>query len=197
MKGTFFMAANTSAHFAPARLDVQFGAVTQLVASLENLDAWAARLADETSWGWAGALESDPFQTRSGPQIASAADPDRNLDGAQAREQLALFSGHSCDVWNGVLWPALIALPELAAVQYLPTSALPPLERQLLAIGVGVVQTPDVLLVVTPAVGLSPREKAIVLRRLAELAEIQKISVVLLSQPHRALEDQVPAIWLN
>lgn len=191
------MSADPSAYFAPARIDVQFGAVTQLVASLENLDAWAKKLADETSWGWAGALESDPFQARTGPQVASAADPDRNLDGALAREQLALFSGHTCDVWNGVLWPALIALPELAAVQYLPTSALPPLERQLLAIGVGVIQSPDILLVAAPADGFSPQEKAIVLRRLAELAEIQKISVVVLSQPHQTLEHMLDPIWLN
>jgi ABC-type uncharacterized transport system ATPase subunit len=88
-------------------------------------------------------------------------------------------------------------LPDLAAVQYLPTKALPPLKRQMLGIGVGLVQIPDVLIVVAPAEGFTSEEKAILLRRLTELAQTQKISIAVLSKPQRILIDQSAATWIN
>lgn len=191
------MAAKTSVHFVPAGLDVPVGVVTQLVATGDDFAGWAAQLSDGASWRWASEAQNDPFHSRAEPHVATASSPDRNLDGARVREQLALFSGHGCDVWNGVLWPALIGLPELAAAQYLPANALQPLERQMLAIGVGIVQSPDILIILGAGEGFTDQEKGTVLRRLSELADAQRISVVLLSKPRRILIDQSAAFWLH
>lgn len=124
----------------------------------------------------------DPFARVMGPRVASVPSAHRILDGVRVRDQLAIFSGHGCDVWNGVLWPALVALPEIAALQFKPTNSLRPDERLLLACGVALTGNPDVLLLDLASAVQERRTSAQVRQRLGEVADMLQVAIVIVGE---------------
>lgn len=131
------------------------------------------------AWAWAARDQSDPFQAEVPPSIQVVSSPDRNLDGVLIRDQLAIFSGHGCDVWSGILWPALIAFPEIAAKQYNLTNEMSTDERLMLACCVAVLQGPDILILDSQALGAGGKVSPRLRHRLESVASVLQIAIVI------------------
>lgn len=158
--------------FLPANAELALGSLHDL----RSADAVAE------NWTWMPGGLVDPFAPLNGPGVASVPSAHRNLDGVRVRDQLAIFSGHGCDVWNGVLWPALIALPEIAYLQFEPTNTLRPDERLLLACGVALVGNPDVLLLDLSSAVQERRASPRVRQRLGEVADMLQVAIVIVGE---------------
>jgi hypothetical protein len=158
--------------FLPANAELALGALHDL----RSADAVAG------NWAWTPGEWVDPFAPLTAPRVASVPPAHRNLDGVRVRDQLAIFSGHGCDVWNGVLWPALVALPEIADLQFEPTNTLRPDESLLLACGVALVGNPDVLLLDLSSTVHERRASSHVRQRLGEVADMLQVAIVIVGE---------------
>lgn len=158
--------------FLPSHAELSLGSLQDL----QVADAAAG------NWSWMPGEMVDLFAPVTGPRVASVPPAHVNLDGVRVRDQLAVFSGHGCDVWNGVLWPALVALPEIAERQYEPTNSLRPDERLLLACGVALVGNPDVLLLDLAFAAQERRASPFVRQRLGEVADMLQVAIVIVGE---------------
>lgn len=158
--------------FIPANAELTLGTLHDL----RKADAVAG------NWAWTPGEMVDPFAPVTDPRVAAVPPAHRNLDGIRVRDQLAIFSGHGCDVWNGVLWPALIALPEIADLQFEPTNSLHPDERLLLACGVALVGNLDVLVLDLATAQQERRVSPLVRYRLGEVADMLQVAIVIVGE---------------